>query len=300
MRVPGWLQHGWAIVSVAVATACGGTTTEEVSRPSDIRCPITLTPLEPIPATGAAVQAGLSATRDCTWSVDSVDPGLEIEPRQGQGNGTLSIVVGTNPLGRVRPLTLRINQQAFTLQQEPTPCRFTVTPSDADVPAEGGRVRVRLDTLVGCAWTVIPAEPWIQVVAPREGDTSEVVHLSVHSNPADRRSSVVHIGPVSVAIRQASIAESARGCPYSIGKGAANFPAEGGEAIVRLHTRPNCAWGVTVSDPWIVILSEPQQIGTGDIRYRVEPNGSTRRRTGTIVAGGSRHIVNQAGTRPAP
>lgn len=97
-----------------------------------------------------------------------------------------------------------------------------------------------------------------------------------------------------MTIAQDALSESARGCPYSMGAGSANFPSAGGTGGVRLHTRPACAWGAASSQPWVVIVSSRNGVGTNDIDYRVEPNPTSRSRTATISAGGRQHVVRQA------
>jgi hypothetical protein len=138
----------------------------------------------------------------------------------------------------------------------------------------------------------------VRVVSENGGDKSESIELAVHSNVGEQRTSEVRIAELAVTIRQRPASDSARGCPYSVARGAANFPAAGGEGQVRLHTRPTCAWGTTVDAPWVVILSNTDATGTGDIRYLVEPNSSPRARVATITAGGRRHVVRQAGGLP--
>jgi hypothetical protein len=63
---------------------------------------------------------------------------------------------------------------------------------------------------------------------------------------------------------------------------------------VRVHTAANCLWGVASDQPWLVILSGANGTGTDSVRYRVDPNPSSRRRSGVVTAGGRRHVVQQA------
>jgi hypothetical protein len=242
------------------------------------------------------VSAPLAAERDCTWSIQPNANGVTAEPTTGQGDATLTITVGPNPLGRVRPLVLRINNQEITIPQHPTPCSYAVAPRVLDVPAEGGRVRLQVTTLEGCLWTAGPADSWVRLVSESGGDRSQWIELAVHSNVGEQRTSEVRIAELAVTIRQRPASDSARGCPYSMARGSANFPATGGEGQVRLHTRPTCAWGTTVDQPWVMIVSNTDASGTGDIRYLVEPNPSARARVAIITAGGRRHVVRQAGS----
>jgi hypothetical protein len=135
----------------------------------------------------------------------------------------------------------------------------------------------------------------VRVESGSGGDSSRVIELAVDSNPGDVRSGEVRMADIPVTVSQDSISTSDRGCPYSMANGSANFSAAGGPGRVGLHTRPGCAWGPVSSQSWLVILSSSNPIGTDDIEYRVDPNGSSQSRTGTISAGGRRHVVRQAG-----
>lgn len=279
----------------AATVGCGQTTTEEIAGPSGVRCQSILSSPSPVPATPHAFTLALTIDRDCTWSVEVDSIWLTVEPRSGQGEAILSVTAAENPQGRTRVASLAINDQRFAITQEAAPCHFAVAPTAIAMPAEGGRASVQLTTLEGCSWTTRTSQPWLRVVSGSGGDSSRVVELTVDSNPGDERSGEVRVADLPVTISQDPISESERGCPYSMGAGSANFGAAGGMGTVRLHTRPACAWGVVSSQPWLVIVSNHNMIGTDDIQYRVDPNPSSRSRTATITAGGRRHIVRQAG-----
>jgi hypothetical protein len=286
---------GFALIVAVSAVACHETRTEQVTGPSAAtRCQVTLSPPSTIPSAANAFNIAVITGRECTWSLNVDGTWLTVEPRSGQGDATLTATAAENPQGRTRIASLDINDQRVAITQQPAPCRFSITPARITMPAEGGRTSVQLSTLDGCAWSTQPSQPWVRVVAPSSGDGSRTIELAVDSNPADDRSGQLRIQDTSVTIDQESIAESARGCPYSMGAGSANFPAGGGTGGVRLHTRPTCAWGAASSQPWVVILSTRNGVGTDDIDYRVEPNQTARSRTATITAGGRQHIVRQA------
>jgi uncharacterized membrane protein len=286
---------GFALIVGLIGAACHETRTEQVTGPSAVtRCQVTLSPPSSIPSSANAFSIALTTGRECMWSLNVDGSWLTVEPRSGQGDATLTATAAENPQGRTRSASLAINDQRVAITQQPAPCRFSVTPTRIAMRAEGGRSSVQLSTLDGCAWTTQISQSWVRVVAPSSGEGSRTIELAIDSNPADDRSGELRIQDASVAIVQESIAESDRGCPYSMGAGSANFAAGGGTGAVRLHTRPTCAWGAASSQPWVVILSTRNGVGTGDIDYRVEANQTARSRTATITAGGRQHIVRQA------
>jgi all-beta uncharacterized protein len=291
---PKWV--GALCLVAATAVACNQTTMEQTVGPSGIRCQLVLSPPSPVPAATNAFTLSLTTARECTWSIEVDGNWLTVEPRSGQGEATLSVTAAENPQGRSRIASLAINDQKVAITQQAAPCHFAVAPTTIAMRAEGGRASLQLTTLEGCSWSTRTSHPWVRVVSGSGGDSSRVIELAVDSNPGDDRSGEVRVADIPVTISQDSISESVRGCPYSMGAGSANFGSAGGTGTVRLHTRPACAWGPTSSQSWLVIVSSSNAIGTDDIKYRLDPNPSSQSRTGTITAGGRRHIVRQAGS----
>jgi hypothetical protein len=279
----------------AAAAACGQTATEQVIGPAGVRCQVTLSSPTPVAAPASAFTLALVTARDCAWSIEVDGNWLTVEPRSGQGEAVLSVIATENPEGRTRIASLAINDQKYAITQEAAPCHFAVAPTSIAMAAEGGRALLQLTTLEGCSWTTKTSPPWARVVSGSGGDSSRDIELAVDSNPGDHRSGELRIADIPVTISQDSISNSERGCPYSMGAGAATFGAAGGSGGVRLHTRPNCAWAAASSESWLIIVSNMNFIGTDDIKYRVDPNPSSRSRTATITAGPRRHIVRQAG-----
>jgi hypothetical protein len=279
----------------ATAVACSQTTIEQIVGPSGVRCQLVVSSPSPVPAAAHAFTLSLTTARECTWSIEVDGNWLTVEPSSGQGEAILSVTAAENPQGRSRVASLAFNDQQVAITQQAAPCHFAVAPTTIAMRAEGGRESVQLTTLEGCSWSTRTSHPWVRVVSGSGGDSSRVLELTVDSNPGDDRSGEVRVADIPVTISQESISESARGCPYSMGAGSANFGSAGGTGTVRLHTRPGCAWGPTSSQSWLVIVSSSNATGTDDIKYRVDPNPSSQSRTGTITAGGRRHIVRQAG-----
>jgi hypothetical protein len=290
---PKWI--GAVCLVAAPAVACNETTIEQTVGPSGVRCQLAVSSPTPVPAVAHAFTLSLTTARDCTWSIEVDGPWLTVEPRSGQGEAILTVTAAENPQGRSRIASLAINDQKVAITQQGAPCHFAIAPTTIAMRAEGGRASVQVTTLEGCSWSTRTSQPWVRVVSGSGGDSSRVIELAVDSNPGDDRFGEVRVADIPVTIAQDSISESARGCPYSMGAGSANFGSAGGTGRVRLHTRPGCAWSPASSQPWLVIVSSSNPIGTGDIEYRVDPNPSSRARTGTITAGGRRHVVRQAG-----
>jgi hypothetical protein len=291
-----------AIVSLSLSlillSACGGSTSSSVAGPTGqaTRCQIALTS-PPVPFGGAQVTAQLLTARDCAWSATSDVPWLVLEPSTGQGEGTISLAAEPNPTGRPRNANIAINDQHFTVIQDPQPCRFDVAPRQVKVPAFGGRLSIQVTTLDGCNWTTASSQPWMRVISGSGGESSRSIDIGVDSNAGDDRSAQLTVAGMSVDVQQAPASTERIRCEYSMDPGAGPvFPAAGGDGRTAVHVQPACHWFARSSQSWVVIVSNPNGAGLSEIQYRVEPNPSRSQRSAQVVVGPVRHVVTQRGT----
>jgi hypothetical protein len=284
----------WLSLSLILLSACGGSTTSSVVGPSGeaTRCQISLTS-PPVPFEGAQVTAQVLTARDCAWSATSDVPWLILAPSTGQGETTIMLAAEPNPTGRPRNANIAINDQRFTVIQDPQPCRFDVTPRELKVPAFGGRLSVQVTTLDGCDWTTASSQSWMRVVSGSGGESSRSIEIGVESNAGADRSAQLIVAGMIVDVQQAGTS----GCDYSMHPGAGPvFPAAGGDGRTAVHVQPACHWYARSSQSWLVIVSNPNGDGVSEIQYRVEPNPSRSQRSAQVVVGTVRHVVTQRGT----
>ena len=285
-----------AIVIAAAGLACGGSTQQDVIVPSgDGRCQMSLTMTGPLPAAGGQTTGQLSAPRECVWSGQSTADWLQFDPMSGQGAGTLTFTAGANPLGRSRAASITVNEHQFSVAQEASPCRFEVSPSTLAMGHRGGRTTLHVTTLEGCVWTAQGSQPWVRVAMGGSGESSSSVEVAVDSNPGPERSGTIVVGPLIVVVNQQAGPDDRTECRFSVHPGSHILPSTGGQASFNVSTLPACSWHAASSQPWIVVLSVTNPIGSSEVHYRVEPNTSTSVRSGVITAGTRRHIVQQEG-----
>ena len=51
----------------------------------------------------------------------------------------------------------------FTVNQDPAPCTYGLSPTGATPPGTGTSASITVTTLVGCAWTAVSNDSWISV-----------------------------------------------------------------------------------------------------------------------------------------
>ena len=86
-------------------------------------------------------------------------------------------------------------------------------------------------------------------------------------------------------------------CDYTLSKNSASFDAAGGADSVAITTAAECAWAISNTNAWIVILSGSEGIGPGTVNFLVLSNSTTVARSGIVLIAGQTLAVTQAGAR---
>jgi hypothetical protein len=287
------MEIAMAAIAACLAIACASTSSEIVG-PTAPRCQMDLAVPRSAPSSAGTVTATLATTRDCTWTLQVDGAWVSAKPASGQGEATIVLTVNENAQARSRSATILVNDQRFTMTQEGAPCRFEITPLAATAASQGARIQFSVRTLDGCAWSTEASQPWIRVVSGSGGDRTGSIEVTVDSNQGDERRGTLRVASTSVVITQQEDGTGVNHCPYSLGSGAAEFAAAGGEGSVMIHTRPTCFWGASSDQPWLTIVSSRNGRGTEAVRYQVARNTTSRSRSGVITIDGRRHVVKQA------
>ncbi len=249
----------------------------------------------------------------CTWAAVSAVPWIRIEgSTAATGSGTLRYVVTPNT-GPSRAGTLIVAGAVITVNQAapgtpPTtpPCTFTIAPTTASFPADGGSGEIVVTASAPtCAWTAQPAVAWIAIQGASGGTGSGRLRFAVAANPATTtRSSALVVAGSTVAIDQAAAATVPPvpvPCTFTIAPASAAFASGGGTAeVVVTASATTCAWTATSGASWIGIQGSAGGTGSGRLTYVVASQTATSERSGTLDVAGSTVTVTQAGAPPPP
>ena len=317
-----------------LATACSGTSSSiSVTSPTAAKCEVAVenAARDAAPADGIASSLSISTNRDCTWTASTTAAWLAItSATTGQGSDTLSYRVSANAEPVQRRGVLEVNNTQVTVLQDAAPCRYTVTPANTAVSANGGELRVAIETLTGCAWTITSAVSWIAPPASANGDRSATVTLTVARNTSPvERTGTVTVGPQAITIQQAAAPADggttptpsptpspspgpapdpapappptpppAPGpCVYNISPTSNSVGSDGTTGTIQVTTTSGCTWRATESANWLTITSGSSGSGNGSVGYRVAANTGGARNA-TITAAGKTFTISQAAAPP--
>jgi hypothetical protein len=237
-----------------------------------------------------------SVVFDTYLGLASIDGTFSVEDDDG-GNGTDSRIVATLPTtgqyvimaNSVFPATA--GDYRLTLRSNP-PCTFTLSPSSAVVPAEGGTFSFDLVTQSSCYWTAqSPSFPQFRVTGPTSGyGSSTITYLAAMNNSGETVN-----GRIEVAGLQFNITQPTISCSYALTP--ASIDVSGHEIFTQfsVETGPYCRWNAFNNDFFIWVNSPNPRMGSGVVDLRIMANNGAASRTGTVSVNGQTFTVNQAG-----
>jgi hypothetical protein len=162
---------------------------------------------------GGVVSIRVAAPGGCAWTTQSSGPWLSVEPRNGQGAGTVQITVAANgEAARSGSVTIagaavQIRQAGASGPPSPPPqdnCRYTLKPRDYEAKARSDEVEVDVRTRDGCGWTASSPVDWVRITEGSRGSGEGEVHLRIAENPGPLRRATLQIAGDAFTVTQAA------------------------------------------------------------------------------------------------
>src|SRR5262245_5912519 len=181
----------------------------------------------------------------------------------------------------------------ITTDPTPAKCQLTLT-TPSVIDAAGGTTTFAVTAEPECAWRATPGAEWISGLSPASGQGSATVQFRVAPNEgaASRQ------GDIVVESSRVLVSQRAQ-CRFDLAPASQSMGTAGGAGSMAVTTALDCAWTATSTVNWISLTEPLTGSGNGTVRYTVAPN-SGNERTGTILVGGQRSNITQAGDSPAP
>jgi hypothetical protein len=139
----------------------------------------------------------------CAWTAISNASWITVASGQiGVDDGEVRYNVAANPVGTPRQGTMTVAGKTFTVDQDATPCSFTIDPTSQTIAKSGGPGTVSVTTIPGCSWTATSQDSWIVVTAGGSGTGNGTVTYTVASNPGGSRKGTIRIAGRTFTVQQ--------------------------------------------------------------------------------------------------
>jgi hypothetical protein len=295
---PGALQTQIGSFSGGGATYNGFVTKFDLS--STTSCVAALSPSSyTAPASGGTFSFSITVPQGCPWVVNNQYlPWLTLDsPRQGSGNGTVTLIVSPNSDSVSRSASLAIGSSGFAFAiSQPAACSPVVlSPMSASFGSGPGTGQITVTA--SCPYTAISSAPWLKITAGTNSYSGNQISYSVDTNSFANRTATITLAGTTFPVFQ-----TGGGCTATATVNA-DTGAAGGTGIVNVTTVGNsCLWYPSTTVPWIQIRVV-SGTGSGAFGFTLAPNPGTTSRTGQIQVAGQTLTLQQAagpvGTPPA-
>jgi hypothetical protein len=189
----------------AAVPGCGGSATTSLTSPTTAspRCQPSLdVSSRSFGPEGGTGSVSVTIAAECPWSASSAVGWASItSPAQGQGAGSISLRIDSNPDPAPRAGTVRVNDDRVDLTQQAAPCRFDVSRIDTPIASGGGVSHVDVRTHDACAWSAASEVPWASL-STSSGRGAGRVTVTVAANAGAARSGAIVVAGERVVVTQ--------------------------------------------------------------------------------------------------
>ena len=295
-----------AIITLPLSLSCGSSS-QTATSPSPVRCALQIqAETSAFPPAGGSGALRITTNRECTWSARSEAGWLSVgNPAEGQGDGTVQFTVAGNADPSPRGTGISVNDQRLQISQEGRPCQLSVSSNFEQMDAAGGDRTIEVNANAdACTWTASTNDPWISIVAGREGHGDGNVTFRVTPLTGASRSGTLTLAgtvvqvvqlPAGAPVPPAPPIPPGPGCTYSLATTAMNVSQSGGSSQVAIITPNGCGWSARSNVGWMTIVGSPFGSGPAVVTFAVEATAGASR-TGTLtIAEQTLTVVQAAG-----
>jgi len=221
----------------------------------------------------------------CTWTAQTSASWITITSgASGKGSGKVGFAVLANDVTNSRSANVTVSTDGtggspFSVSQAGGNCTFSISPTFASFPSNGGSGEVTVGAPAGCAWTSSAGANWV-TITHGNGSGNGVVDFTVAPNT----DSTTREGSLTVAGQTVglAVAPPAPNCTYAVNPQTASVDSNAGTGTIGVATGGSCAWSATANAAWITITSGALGTGAGTVHYSYAANTTSASRTGTI------------------
>lgn len=261
---------------------------------------------------GSSSTATLDIKANCRWTatLSSGWEGMALETRAGEGNGTIRILTGVNPMTKPRTGKIIVESGSGVIRREITVTQgagdliLELSQDSFEAEAEGDAVVVTVHS--NANWTVSGGATGYSCDV-NEGNMDGSVKISIDENmkedprPAATFTFVAR-DETGEKTKSASITVTQKGKVVKLTASPLSITAQASGGTYQIAILCNAEWTAVAGESWLK-LSEGHGEGNGAVSFECELNAPTEKRISSIhIAAGSKRaeiiIEQQPGALP--
>ena len=176
----------------------------------------------------------------------------------------------------VRTGVVSISGHDFTVTQAGAACTFALGSNNAAHGAGLETNAVTVTTLIGCPWSVVSTNTWIEILSAASSTNSGVASYRALANPT----AIGRTGVVSIAGQPFTVTQVGAACNFALNTNSAAHGAGAETNTMTVTTLIGCTWSAVSTNSWITILSGANHTNSGGVNYSLPANLTALSRTG--------------------
>jgi uncharacterized protein (TIGR03437 family) len=141
----------------------------------------------------------------CPWAANTNASWIEITPRNGTANGTVTFTVSANPGPGARTGSIDIGGQTLTVTQSAAGCTLSVSPALGTIPAAGGSGTLTVAGNSACSWQPASSSDWLTLTWSSVSGSGIVTYTAVANNTGADRRATVTVNDQMAVVTQTSV-----------------------------------------------------------------------------------------------
>jgi uncharacterized protein (TIGR03437 family) len=241
-------------------------------------------------ASGGSGSFTVSTAEGCSWSAQASVSWIGITSGTGSGMGTVRFTVAANAGASIRFGAISVGTATFTVTQSGFSCSYSVSPSSASAGSAGGAGTFTVNAPAGCTWTATSNNPdWLSVTSGASGSgTAPAGYNALANTGAGSRTGTISVGTATFTVSQPA------SCGITLSPAQMTVTAGATTGMIRVTANLNSCERPAYSDSaWLTITSGANDIGSGEIGYKVTANTSPAPRTGNVFVGAQVFTLTQ-------
>lgn len=156
---------------------------------------------------GAGQTFAVNVGANCPWNAATSDNWITITGGTGNGGGTVTFSVASNPAANNRVGTITVGGQALTVNQGGTAqnCNYVLNPTNAQLGATAAvNNTFGVAAPAGCQWTAATNDNWINITGGINGAGNGTVTYSLNANTGAARNGTITVQGQNFTVTQAA------------------------------------------------------------------------------------------------
>lgn len=242
-----------------------------------------------------------SISSNVNWSVSETASWLNVSPRSGSDNGTVTVSYISNASTSNRSTTITVSgpgvsSKSIVVTQAGASPTLTISPSQANVSDNSGSTTFRVNS--NTSWTVSSNRSWA-TVSPSSSSGNRTVTVAYDQNQSTSNRTAIISVTTGGLTRNFTLNQEGKVIPPSLVVTPGTRLVPYTSTCVSFAVTSNVNWQLTSADSWITSINPSTGNNNGTFEICLAENPSTALRSGTVVISGgglTRTItINQEG-----